>query len=88
MPRSDSSRSESQTVQWRQESLFPPNIVDITIKIGAVMDTNHLQWLIESRDPKTGGLRSLTSKHHAPLSSLRPQLDQVLTEVLELIDPF
>lgn len=88
MPRPTTNRTETSTVHWVQETLFRPNTVELTVKIGAVLDADHLQWTLESRHPKDGSLLALTSRHHASIGALQAELELLRAEIWDLLGPF
>lgn len=48
-------------LSWRQEALFPPLMVEGTLRLGVVPADDHLRWQIEVSDPATKELIAMQS---------------------------
>ena len=49
---------------WTQLTLLPVEVVLLEVKVGVVMETNHVQWQVTARDGSTGSLIAMLSTHH------------------------
>lgn len=70
---------------WTQESLFPPEVVEIRIRIGIVRDAEHCQFLTEVVDPIGGKLLAMVSRPHVPLSGAADAWIDVAREAAKLV---
>jgi hypothetical protein len=52
---------------WYQAALTSPTVLELNIRIGVIPDADHLQALVELKDPTTGILLGQWSRPHAPL---------------------
>lgn len=66
---------------WQQLSLLPAGALVITMKVGVVSETQHVQVACDIRDATTDRLLGMVSIHHQSLSTHRPVADY-LAEVL------
>lgn len=48
--------------------LFPPDVVEITLRVGVVRASEHLQWQLEVRNATDGELLHMQSSPHRHLS--------------------
>lgn len=58
------SANESHTtpaLQWEQLSLLREEVVEITLRIGVVLEGDHLQWQLDVRDPSSRTLLGMQS---------------------------
>jgi len=46
---------------WEQLSLVPPSVLELSIRVGLAMDTDHAQIQLEVRNPSTGQLHAMQS---------------------------
>lgn len=53
--------------------LFPPDVVEITLRVGVVRASDHLQWQLEIRNATDGELLHMQSTPHRPLADAGPQ---------------
>jgi len=63
----------------------PPEAVEITIRVGLVPSSDHVQVQIEATDPETGELLAMRSVPHRPRRSLGPELARALNYVTQLV---
>jgi len=70
---------------WTQETLFPPEVVEIRISIGIVRDAEHCQFLTEVVDPVQGKLLAMVSRPHVPLMKSSDVWIEVAREVSKLV---
>lgn len=77
---------------WYQQSLTPPEVVEVRARVGIVAATDHLQALVEAFDPMTGVLIGQWSQPHVPLRQMGTLLEWVAatmrSAVQDLTEPF
>lgn len=56
--------------EWYQQSLTPPEVIEVRARLGIVAETDHLQAIVEVFDPMTGVLIGQTSCPHAPIRQM------------------
>lgn len=71
---------------WYQQSLTPPDVVEVRARVGIIAESDHLQALVEVFDPITGVLMSTWSSPHASIHSLPSFLDKVVEELRERVE--
>lgn len=59
---------------WYQQHLTPPDVLELHIRIGVVPSADHVQVLVELKDPTTG---ILTGQWSLPHTSVREQGDAI-----------
>lgn len=50
---------------WYQQSLTPPDVIEVNARFGWIPSTDHAQWLVEVKDPVAGVLIGSWSMPHA-----------------------
>lgn len=55
---------------WYQQALTPPEVIECNVRIGVIPTEDHVQVLVELKDPTTGVLVGQWSRPHAPLREL------------------
>lgn len=77
---------------WYQQALTPPEALELNIRIGVIPETDHVQALVELKDPVTGILLGQWSWPHREMRQLSGVIEWASTkarEVLEdAVDPF
>lgn len=86
MPIIPTARS-SAPARWHQESMLPPDVLEITVRLGVVCSSDHLQAQIEAREAD-GRLVAMWSMPACRLSDLSRVLDLAVEEVKTLVHPF
>lgn len=71
---------------WYQQSLTPPAVYEINVRIGVIPASNHMQALVEIKDPTTGILLGQRSRPHAELAQAEAVIDWAVRETLRLFD--
>lgn len=59
---------------WYQQALTPPEVFELNIRIGVIPSQDHVQALVELKDPMTGVLIGQWSWPH---TTLRRQADAI-----------
>lgn len=70
---------------WEQSTMFPPDVVEITAKVGVMALADHVQFQIEVRDPRTGALLQLWSLPHTSVDQATLEVEEFLGRVRETI---
>lgn len=77
---------------WYQPHIVLPNVTEIRSRIGLVLDSRHLQWLVEVHDPLNEVLTGSWSQHHLDAAEWQRAVDQVAVRhediLKDLIPPF
>jgi hypothetical protein len=75
---------------WYQAVLTPPEVLELNLRLGFVPETDHVQALLELKDPVTGVLTAQASVPHERLANwpalwdwARSRADEWITEALE-----
>ena len=73
----------------QQQPVLPgmdlPPVVEITLRVGIVLDTDHGQWQLEVRNPITNELLAMESCHHFPSAMLGPQASRMTLRLVKAI---
>jgi hypothetical protein len=56
---------------WYQQHLTPPDVLELNIRIGVVPSADHVQVLVELKDPTNGILIGQWSRPHTTMTNLR-----------------
>ena len=59
---------------WYQQALIPPEVLEINVRVGCIPSQDHIQVLVELKEPTTGILLGQWSRPHA---TLREQVDVI-----------
>lgn len=70
---------------WYQQSLIPPEVVEVRIRLGLVPETDHTQAMVEMFDPMTGAVLAQWSAPHGPLAHWYRLLDEAVRKTQEFI---
>lgn len=77
---------------WVQLGLIPPDVLELTLRLGVVPASHHLQWQLEVRSATDGVLLGLVSTPHAELDRWPAELQQVGEELhralAAVVEPF
>lgn len=80
------------TEPWYQAALTPPEVIEVNIRLGIVIDSDHAQLLVEMKDPRTGVLIGQASRPHFRIAEVEQQLLWAVARgtnwVHEHVDPF
>lgn len=71
---------------WTQVLAFPPDVLEIRLRLGFILPDNHGRWQIEALDPSTSELLALHSRPHFPLEELEEALGEVGARLGVLLD--
>lgn len=61
-------------MDWYQQALTPPEVLELNIRIGVIPAQDHIQVLVELKDPMTG---VLTGQWSLPHTAMRGQADAI-----------
>jgi hypothetical protein len=80
------------TNEWYQQSLTPPDVVEVNIRIGVVPSADHAQVLAEAKDPTTNIQIAMWSSPHITMHGLGRAVDTAVAKALawigEEVEPF
>jgi hypothetical protein len=71
--------------EWYQQSLMPPEVWEFTLRLGVIPSTDHVQWLVEAKDPISGILIAQVSGPHATYTRLPEALGHATAKLEELV---
>lgn len=80
MPESPIDRSAS-SFTWTQLSLLNFPVVEISLRIGIVAETDHLQWMITTRDPVASTLLGMQSSPAVSAARWPRELELITREL-------
>jgi hypothetical protein len=77
---------------WFQQSLTPPQVVELNLRVGVIPERDHVQVMYEAKDPTNGILLGQGSFPHTTMHSLDKTILVAAGKLVELaaevIDPF
>jgi hypothetical protein len=62
-----------------------PPVIEVTLRVGIVTESDHGQWLLEVRNPVSNELLSMESCPHFPSASLGPQASRMTLRLVKAI---
>lgn len=71
---------------WWQQSLTPPSVYEVTIRLGVIPEADHAQAQAEMKDPTTGILLAQWSAPHSTVHGLGRLIDEAVRKALHWID--
>lgn len=71
---------------WSQPGLFPPDVVEITLRVGVVRSQDHLQWQLEASNATDGTLMRLESCPHRVMAQAADALAQMGRQLALALD--
>lgn len=71
---------------WYQQTLTPPEVLEINVRVGLIPSQDHAQVLAEIKDPRTGILIGQWSHPHVGLSGLPEVLDTLPRRLVGWVD--
>lgn len=79
-------------IEWEQLSLLREEVVEVTLRLGFVVQADHMQWQITVRDPSAGALLGMLSSPATSAARWERQLITINSQLSEIIrnhvDPF
>lgn len=80
------------STDWYQQSLTPPEVVELRIRVGVILETDHAQALAEVYDPLSNVLVAQWSMPHMPASrwmdALALAVEKGTEQLGEALEPF
>jgi hypothetical protein len=70
---------------WTQMGLGPPDVIEVTLRIGIVLSTEHGQLELEVRNAETQELYSLESVPHSAFSDMGGHLRNYQDAVTDMV---
>jgi len=74
-----------QSQLWTQPSLFPHEAVEIVLRVGLVISTEHAQIQLEIRDAESEELIALVSRPHVGFDGVDDCLHTYVTTLTEAV---
>lgn len=71
-----------------QPPLFPPDVLEFTVRVGVVRSGDHAQIQYEVHDPIDGNLIRMESRHHVDARAIVHPLGQVLDRLYSDLHDF
>lgn len=68
-----------------QGTLFPPDVLEVTLTFGFVASQQHGQWQLEARNPTDGQLLDMVAHPHFELNQLLGQFVLATESMVTLI---
>jgi len=68
-----------------QQTLLPPDVVELTLRVALVNSSDHVQWQLEARCPTDDTLIAMESSPHAPLGALDTTLTEACRRFVRLV---
>lgn len=65
---------------WYQQALTPAEVLELNIRIGVIPSQDHVQVLVELKEPTTGVLVGQWSRPHATLREQADVIDWALVK--------
>nr|CRY96201.1 hypothetical protein [uncultured prokaryote] len=79
-------------MSWYQSAIIPPEVYEVTLKVGIMVDTDHCQVWYEMKDPTTGILIGQGSNPHCKVRDLPEvtavQLQRCMDLIFGTVTPF
>lgn len=79
-------------IAWEQLSLLREEVVEVTLRIGVVLEGDHLQWMLTTRDPSSGTLLGMQSSPARSAARWERELVTIMERIAETmrthVDPF
>jgi hypothetical protein len=77
---------------WYQQTLTPPDVVELRLRLGLVPERDHAQVMVELLDPMTSVQIAQWSIPHVPLARWQAALEEAVQKAQEYvgdtIEPF
>jgi len=73
---------------WEQTSLFPSEVVEMTLKVGMIPGNDHCQVEVETVDRHDGAVLALWSIHHAKMVNLHRVVALAVEEVNRSVNAY
>jgi hypothetical protein len=77
---------------WYQQSLTPPDVLEVRIRLGVIPATDHVQVQVDLYDPMTSILVGQWSKPHGALATWPAMLDEAAAKAHQMlgdaVEPF
>lgn len=66
---------------WTQTTIFPPDVIQATVRLAYIPETRHAQWQIEVINPVTNELLSMSSVPHCEVRSHSGALSEAFVDL-------
>ena len=70
---------------WEQQQLLVPEVLELTLRVGLVVSTEHAQLQLEITDPSSETLLGLVSRPHVHFAELDTALLAICRELTEFV---
>lgn len=78
--------------EWYQQALTPPEVIQVTLRIGIIPDVDHAQVMVEAVNPVTSVQIAAWSSPHGSAANWQDMLEEAVTKAREYlgvsIEPF
>jgi hypothetical protein len=71
--------------EWYQSALTPPEVLEIRLRIGLIVEQDHAQAMIEVVDPISSIQVAQWSMPHTTVTQLPRSLEEVVNKLRELV---
>ena len=71
---------------WEQTMLLVPEVLELTLRVGLVVSTEHAQFQLEVMDPSTQELVALVARPHVKFGDVDGVLRVLLGELTEFVE--
>lgn len=79
-------------MEWYQQALTPPEVVEVRARFGMIPAVDHVQALVEVIDPTTGVQVAQWSSPHRSMTAIVAALEELCDKLKELalasVEPF
>lgn len=69
-----------------QQTLLPPEVIEATLRIGAIGSADHVQIQYEVHSATDGALLAMSTWPHCELARMRQRAQEALAEMLDFIE--
>lgn len=80
------------SAEWYQQSLTPPEVIEVRLRLGVVPERDHVQALVELIDPMTGIQIAQWSAPHVPVDRWMDLLEEAAAKARQqlgdALEPF
>jgi hypothetical protein len=71
---------------WYQQQLTPATVLECNIRVGVIPEQDHVQVLVELKDPVTGIQLGMWTKPHGGMCSLRTRIAWACAQAIEVVE--
>lgn len=73
------------TVVYESPVLFPPDVITVSLEVGLVRSSDHVQWQLSAHSATDGVLLALEATPHRSMAQLASELPRMIDQLRAML---